>query len=98
MCCQRCVCNWSDACRRRSALCGITLLLLLQVAQHKCGSQCLCRWQGKLPEEVRAAGRCGAPCPLFWPCSPDYEPPALGEWDEGLSGRSVQDEGFEVGM
>lgn len=35
-----------------------------------------CRWQAKLPEEVRAAGRCGAPCPLFWPQSPDYTPPA----------------------
>ncbi|PRW58918.1 piezo-type mechanosensitive ion channel-like protein isoform X1 [Chlorella sorokiniana] len=35
------------------------------------------RWQAKLPEEVRAAGRCGAPCPLFWPCSPGYEPPPL---------------------
>lgn len=26
---------------------------------------------------MRAAGRCGAPCPLFWPQSPDYTvPPA----------------------
>lgn len=35
----------------------------------------LCRWHAKLPDEVRAAGRCGAPCPLFWPQSPDYAPP-----------------------
>ncbi len=42
-----------------------------------------CRWQAKLPEEVRAAGRCGTPCPLFWPCTPQYEPPRLGE----LGGR-----------
>ena len=37
-----------------------------------------CRWQAKLPEEVQAAGKCGAPCPQFWPQSPDYQPPPLG--------------------
>lgn len=35
------------------------------------------RWQAKLPAEVRAAGRCGAPCPLFWPQDPEYSPPPL---------------------
>eukprot|EP00887_Chlorella_sp_A99_P004668 scaffold4.g4668.t1 len=32
-------------------------------------------WQAKLPRQVAAAGHCGAPCPLFWPPSPDYPVP-----------------------
>ena len=36
-----------------------------------------CRWQAKLPAEVAAAGRCGAPCPLFWPQDPEWAPPPL---------------------
>lgn len=57
------------ACRRCQAL-------LPHVLRCPCFSR---RWQAKLPDEVAAAGRCGAPCPLFWPQSPDYVPPLLGE-------------------
>lgn len=93
--------RWGAAMGVLPAVC-VQLVRCMQAAQHSvhrpaafktCGSHCLCRWQGKLPEEVQAAGRCGAPCPLFWPCSPDYEPPALGEWAEGvrkeLAGRGL---------
>ena len=33
------------------------------------------KWYTKLPPEVRGAARCGAPCPLFWPPSPDWAVP-----------------------
>ena len=52
----------------------IKCLLLVAVALTRRAS----KWRAKLPRELQAAGACGAPCPLFWPPSPDYQLPELG--------------------
>jgi hypothetical protein len=40
----------------------LKVLLLVVIAIRR---RCF-RWEAKLPEALRAAARCGAPCPLFW--------------------------------
>ena len=60
--------------RQLEQLLRIKCLLLVAVALTRRAS----KWRAKLPQALQAAGVYGAPCPLFWPPSPDYQLPELG--------------------